>query len=117
MFDGADAAISTPQRPMTITPIQALFFMNSELVHETAGTWAKHLTEAQSNERARVEDAYRVAFGRRATAEEVTGAVQYLSSARKTLQEAGVPLAEREPQALASYLRVLLGSNEFLFVD
>jgi hypothetical protein len=117
MFDGADAAISTPQRPMTITPIQALFFMNSELVHETAGAWAKHLTEKHSNEEARVENAYRVAFGRRATAEEVTGASQYLSGARKTLQESGVPAAERESQALASYLRVLLGSNEFLFID
>jgi hypothetical protein len=117
MFDGADAAISTPQRPMTITPIQALFFMNSELVHETAGTWAKHLAEARSNERGQVEDAYRTAFGRAATAEEVSGAAQYLASARRVLQEAGVPAKELEPQALASYLRVLLGSNEFLFVE
>jgi hypothetical protein len=117
MFDGADAAISTAQRPMTITPIQALFFMNSELVHQTAATWAKHLAESQPGERARVENAYRLAFGRRAATEEVTGASQYLSRARKTLQESGVPAHEREPQALASYLRVLLGSNEFLFID
>jgi hypothetical protein len=47
----------------------------------------------------------------------LTGAARYLLSARKTLQESGVPAAGHEPQALASYLRVLLGSNEFLFVD
>jgi hypothetical protein len=117
MFDGADAAISTAQRPMTITPIQALFFMNSEMLHETAGTWAKHLLGALSREQARVESAYRTALARPATAEELTRASQYLATARKTLQQSGVAAAELEPQALASYLRVLLASNEFLFVD
>jgi hypothetical protein len=117
MFDGADAAISTAQRPLTITPIQALFFMNSEFVHETSFVWATRLMETQPDERRRIESAYRASLGRAATRDEAARASQYLDEARKALEDSGVAADEREPRALASYLRGLLGSNEFLFVD
>jgi hypothetical protein len=116
MFDGADAAIGTAVRPQTITPIQALFFMNSEFVHETTNTWADRLCAAQPDERRRLDSAYRAALGRPASKEELARAIQYISDARKTLAASGTPAA-REPQAFASYLRALLAGNEFLFVD
>ena len=91
MFDGADPAISTAQRPLTITPIQALFFMNSELVHQTAGIWAKHLTESQPSKRARWRTPIALLSDGAPTPEEVAGASQIFSSARKTLQECCLP--------------------------
>jgi Protein of unknown function (DUF1553)/Protein of unknown function (DUF1549)/Planctomycete cytochrome C len=117
MFDGADAAISTGLRPQTVTPIQALFFMNGELVHETAGTWAKRLIASQPNDQRRIESAYRTALGRAASKEELARAAQYIADARRVLQTTGVASGEQGSEALASYLRVLLASNEFLFVD
>jgi hypothetical protein len=117
MFDGADAAISTAVRAQTVTPIQALFFMNSELVQETAGVWAKRLIASQSNDRRRIESAYRTALARTASKEELGRASQYIADVRKTLQSSGVASADLGPQALASYLRALLSGNEFLFVD
>jgi hypothetical protein len=117
MFDGADAAISTASRPLTITPIQALFFMNSELVHETAGVWAKRLIAAQPNEQRRLESAYRTALGRTASKEEIASASQYIARVRKELQTSGAAKGEQQPEALASYLRALLAGNEFSFVD
>src|SRR5207302_8098315 len=112
MFDGADAAISTALRPQTITPIQALFFMNSELVHETAGVWAKRLIASQPNEQRRVESAYRTALGRTASKGELARATRYIAEASKLLQTSG----EQESKAFTSYLRALLASNEFLSV-
>ncbi len=109
LFDGADAAISTAQRPLTITPIQALFSMNSELVHQTARVWASKLMEFQAGERERVRAAYRTALGRVPTPEEVAAAQVYLAKAGR--------LAGGPSEALASYLRALLSSNEFLFVE
>ena len=106
LFDGADAAISTAQRPLTITPIQALFSMNSELTNETASLWAKSLLEAHPTDQRRVQAAYRTALGRAATAEEISRAHRYLAEARKL---GGAPLS--------SYLHALLSSNEFLFVE
>jgi hypothetical protein len=117
MFDGADAAISTAVRPQTITPIQALFFVNSELVHETADVWAKQLIASEPNEQRRLERAYRTALGRPASKKELTRARQYIADARKTLETSGPPNAEQELRAFASYLRALLAGNEFLFVD
>jgi Protein of unknown function (DUF1553) len=61
IFDGADAAISTAQRPLTITPIQALFSMNSELAHESAAAWARTLMREHSADRQRLHAAYRAA--------------------------------------------------------
>ena len=74
MFDGADAAISVARRPLTITPIQALFFMNSELLHSTAATWAKHLIDTHSRDDQRVATAFRTALGRPATRDELARA-------------------------------------------
>jgi len=117
MFDGADAAISTAARPLTITPIQALFFMNSEMVHETSGVITRRLIEMQPNEQRRIESAYRTALGRTASKEELARASQYIAGVRKELQNSGAAADEQGPDALASYLRALLAGNEFLFVD
>jgi len=102
---------------MTITPIQALFFMNSEMVYETAGAWARRLMESQPNEQRRLEAAYRTALGRMPTKEEIARASQYVAAARKELQSSGTDANELPAAALASYLRALLAGNEFSFVD
>ena len=106
LFDGADAAISTAQRPLTITPIQALFSMNSELTADAASLWAKALQAAYATDPLRLQAAYRTALGRTATAEEISRAGRYLAEARKL---GGAPLT--------SFLHALLSSNEFLFVE
>jgi mono/diheme cytochrome c family protein len=117
MFDGADAAISTAQRTQTVTPIQALFFMNGELVNETADVWTKRLMTTQRTQQRRLETVYRVALGRPVTKEELTRASAYMADARRAVQAEGVAAGEQDQAAFASYLRALLASNEFLFVD
>ena len=111
MFDGADPSLSTAVRPLTITPIQALFSMNSSFVYECADAWARRLMESSPDENRRIENAYRAAFGRSASVEELKRADQYLRDVRNTMAEA------QPSQALASYLRAIAGSNEFLFVE
>jgi hypothetical protein len=117
MFDGADAAIGTATRPLTITPIQALHFMNSEMVHTAATGLAKQVMKAQPSQRLQINSAYRAALGRPATAAEITRATAYIAKARETLKTSGTPTAELPAKSLASYLRVVLASNEFSFID
>ena len=64
MFDGADPALSTASRSLTITPIQALFSMNSEFVHRASNSWANKLMESGKDESTRVREAFRVVLGR-----------------------------------------------------
>jgi hypothetical protein len=71
----------------------------------------------QPTEQRRLETAYRVAFGRPVTKEEVTRASEYIADARKAVQAERVAAGQQDQAAFASYLRALLASNEFLFVD
>ena len=99
LFDGPDPNASTPIRDVTIVPTQALFFLNDPFVHASAEKLAARLATA-STDRDKLETAYRVLFGRSPNADQIADAAEFL----------------RE-NSWPAYCRVLLSSNEFLFVD
>jgi hypothetical protein len=117
IFDGADPNSSTAERLISTTPIQALFVMNSPLVHEQAERFAARLIGAQPDSRKRIDLAYQTAFGRPATAEEIQRGESYLRRCQEKLKETSNPEHQLPHKAWASYVRVLLSSNEFIFVD
>src|SRR5262249_47539876 len=117
VFDGADPNVTTAIRPLTTTALQALFLMNDPFVHERAASWAARLESFASQDRLRIDRAYREAFARTATPSEVELGEEYLRTCRAALADAGVAEAERPHAAWASYARVLLSSNEFVFLD
>jgi hypothetical protein len=117
-FDGADTNASTGQRPISTTAIQALFAMNDPLMHEVAEKFAARVMAAGSaDDAARIDQAYRLAYGRPPAADEVQLGRDYLRQMTAKLKSAGTPDRELERAAWASYARVILGSNEFVFVD
>ncbi len=101
VFDGPDNNIGTAARMTTTTPIQALFSMNSKIVHCAADGWARRLTALSDADHTRVEIAHREAFGRPIAPDERKRSQRYLL----------------DTGSLTSYLRVLLATNEFLFVE
>jgi hypothetical protein len=117
VFDGADPNVTTPDRPLSTTALQALFLMNDPFVHDQADRLAVRVGMAFGDEPDRIDYAYRLALGRHATSEEVLAGQSYLRECRQRLKEAGLPWDRQPRAALASYARVLLSSNEFLFVD
>jgi hypothetical protein len=99
-LDCADPNLNVPVRNTTLTALQALALLNNPFMVKQAEYFARRL-EAASRDRGRqVELAYRLAFGRPPTAEE-----------RATVS------AYARRHGLANACRVLLNSNEFLFVD
>jgi hypothetical protein len=117
IFDGADTNATTAGRSLSTTPVQALFLMNDKLAHETADKLAVRVGLAFGQDDKRIDYAHRLCFGRPATAEDVELGVQYLRTCAEQLNSAGVPWDEQQRAALASYARVLLSSNEFLYVN
>src|SRR5262249_41594737 len=104
-------------RPASITALQALAVMNNEFIQTQADGFAVRVGMAFTDTPARIRYAYRLALGRSPTPAEVAESVNYLAKARAALTESSLP-AERQPRAaLASYLHVLLASDEFFFVD
>jgi hypothetical protein len=115
LFDGADPNATTAERPTTTVPTQALFFLNDPFVHRSAQAWANRLLLAEADESKCIERACRGTLGRSATQAERAEAISFLSDYRGELERSGSPNAKLE--SLAAYLRVLMGSNEFLHVD
>ena len=117
IFDGADTNAATGERMLSTTPLQALFMMNDPFVHKQADAFAVRVGLAFSDDAQRIDYAYRLAFGRKPTAAEVEKGLRYLRDIRPDLASVKVEEEVQTRAALASYLRVLLSSSEFIFVD
>jgi hypothetical protein len=115
-FDGADTNAVTGLRRTDTPPQQALFMLNAEFAHRQARLLADRLAkEAGPSAEGRVRSAYLLALDRPATSAEVEEALAFVRSLREPLKRANVKDVERS--AWASYLRVLLSGNEFMFVE
>ncbi|HVU86852.1 MAG TPA: DUF1553 domain-containing protein [Pirellulales bacterium] len=118
MFDFASPDVSTPQRPTTTVPQQALFGMNAPFVLEQA----RHLAArpevaAATDPAAKVQALYQAALGRWAEADEVQLGVQFLAHVQPAAT-AGAPVDQAARLSpWEQYAQALLLSNEFMFVD
>jgi hypothetical protein len=117
VFDGADSNATTDGRAQSVTPVQALFLMNSPFLHDQSERFAVRVGMAYDTLQGRIDYAFRLAYGRAPRLEEIREAQNYLRRTRLELQAGGAPVDQLNQKALASYLRVVMSSNEFLYVD
>ena len=115
LFDGADPNASTAQRVITTVPTQALYMLNSPFFHRQCADFARHLYTEHASGQQRLEVAYQMAYARPPTSEEVLRAEQFLSRYREKLTTGTAQ--DRALRAWSAYARILLASNEFLYVD
>jgi hypothetical protein len=111
-FDGADTNATTAVRPVSNTPLQALWMMNAQFAHEQAAALAERVTRDFPDETARLSHLSELILGRPAEPDEISTAREYLARLQSAL-----PAGQPPQTALASYCRVLLGSNEFVFLE
>ncbi len=116
-FDGADPNVSTAERTGSITPLQALYMMNSEFVHERSKHFADSVIAAAPDDGRRLKLAFESAFARPPTHEEARQALEYFRLSRQKLEAAGVTTGQLTREAWASFLRGVLASNEFIYID
>jgi hypothetical protein len=112
-FDGADANATTPARDTSVTTLQALYLMNDEFVHQQAGKFAERLLRDRADDSTRLELAFELVLGRAPTTEERVQSGQYLQTLADRLKDSNGSAKE----VWASYARVLLRLNEFLYID
>jgi cytochrome c553 len=117
VFDGADTNMTVGERPLSTTPLQALYLMNNPFVHEQADQFALRVGMAYDTMPERVNYAFQLSYGRSAKPEEVREAIAYIEKTKVNFQTLNIPREKYTRMALASYCRVLLSSNEFLYVD
>ena len=102
LFDFPNPNSSTPQRMMTNTPLQGLFFLNSDLVMRLSEALSSRLQREAQDEKARIRLAYRLLFGRQPTREEM---------------QMGQEFVHNGTDLWPHYSQVLLSSNEFLYLN
>lgn len=111
-FDFASPDSSSPGRPQTTVPQQALFFMNSPfLVHHVHQLLARPEVQSVADDRSRLQSLYRLAFARDPSPEESELALTFLA------QEHALPQTTEQLNPWAKLTQALLQSNEFVFVD
>jgi hypothetical protein len=115
LFDGADPNASTAIRRTTTVPSQALFFLNDPMVHREAENLARLARTHETAESAQAAWVFRRILRRSPEAAERADIVGFLAQYRNALKSPGSP--DASVQALSAWIRVLLGSNEFLTVD
>ncbi|HEX4147682.1 MAG TPA: PSD1 and planctomycete cytochrome C domain-containing protein, partial [Pirellulales bacterium] len=116
LFDAADPKVTTPLRPESTTSLQALFMMNSGLVDAQAEKLCQRSAQF-ADDQDRIRHLYRLLFARWPSGMEVEEARSFLAECRQRLTVAGFGPARVSPAAWTSYCRVLLASNEFVFID
>jgi len=117
VWDGADTNATTPQRPVSTTPVQALFMLNDPFVHKQADLFAVRIGMAFGDDVRRITLGYELAFGRPPSKEELRIGIDYLRRVADELKSTAVPVEQQPRAALGSYCRMLFSSSEFLFVD
>lgn len=116
VFDSASPDVSTPQRPQTTVPQQALFGMNSPFVIEQA----KHLSQyslqvAGEAPQDRVRLLYEQAFARQPNEQEAKAALAFVSELDVSQAE---PTSENSDfDQWDKLAQILLMTNEFMFID
>lgn len=116
-FNGPNTSASTAIRDRSTVPLQALFMANSELVEEQSRGLAKLLMAAEADPQRRVQLAYQRVYLRSPNDRELERATNFIDEDCQLLAEEGVPADQRPLLAWASFARILLTSNEFLFVE
>jgi hypothetical protein len=119
VFDFPDPSTANGQRVSTTVAAQALFLMNGELVREqTRHMAAGLLARGDPDEVARVAAAYQSVFGRAPSGAEISRALDFTRRleaqwAVEKVADAG----ERRLRAWQGLCRVLVSTNEFLYVE
>ncbi|MXY68198.1 MAG: DUF1553 domain-containing protein [Acidobacteriia bacterium] len=113
LFDFADPSASIAARPRTSVAPQGLYFMNSDFVQERARALASRLLQLEGiDDSARIEKAYWTTLTRTPESQEVSEMLDYI--AEYPVRDNA---ADKRLERWQSLCRLLLGSNEFNYVN
>lgn len=121
LFDGANSNLIVPRRTSSVSPLQALFLMNSDHVKASTERIAARLA-GLPNDSQRIRQAFLLLYGREPSPEEIDQGEMFLrewddagDDEQREQPRQGTP--PEDPARWQAYLQVMLLANEFLYVD
>ena len=117
-FDFADPSVLSGKRASTTVAPQALFMMNSELVSaQTKALAARLLADANLDDTQRLRQLFELSYARPATQAETERALDYVTRYAAGQQARKQSAEESRLRAWQSLCRVVIASNEFVYVE
>ena len=117
-FDFADPSVLAGKRASTTVAPQALFMMNGDLIMRESQRMAEHLLARQGgDDAARVRDVYIRVFGREPAREEINQCIDFVQRYQAALTEENDPAPNPRVRAWQGLCKMLIASNEFVFVE
>jgi hypothetical protein len=112
LYDFPPPTAHNPGRTATTTPLQQLFVLNGDFFQQQAARLVELVLRDEADREERVQRLYEILFQRSASAEELRLARAFLDVETSVKSPPGA-----QHQRWVEYCHVLLGSNEFMFVD
>jgi hypothetical protein len=109
LFDVADSTAIVPKRIVSTVAPQALFLLNHPFVTEQTKALAKRIQATPNDDKARIEYAYLLLYGRLPLEVESKVGLDFLAHDAKDHDKVGLLWQE--------YCQILLCTNEFLYLD
>jgi mono/diheme cytochrome c family protein len=117
LFDGPNTNVSTEQRTSSLTPLQALYFMNGDLPKRCATSLAERLFSNGLAENPKIDQAFLIVYGRPAALEERVRIARFLRTVWDAYVTHGMTAKEANQKAFAELIQSVFASNEFMFVE
>lgn len=115
LFDAADPALITSERPRTTVPSQGLFLMNNEMVLRAADATANLLLKTSDSEAKRIQNAFARCYSRQPTTMEQSGAEAFLKAYRAQIAKDRNPGQQEESEVWSAFCQALFASAEFQY--
>jgi hypothetical protein len=116
LFDAPDALGGMDKRPTTTVAPQALMILNSDVVRGYAEAFARRIAPGEDETLAEaVRSGYRRALARPPTEKELERSLAFLQQQIASYRDEG--RADARELALADFCQVLMGVNEFIYID
>ena len=136
LFDGADANTSTAQRNSSLTPLQALYFLNAAFPKRCADHLAELLDDGQPggdgvktdkvstkassdrhDERSELDRAFLIVYGRFPDKGEQERSMQFVADVAAKYMTSGADPVKARQQAMSHLIQAMFSSNEFMFIE
>ncbi|WP_263373863.1 PSD1 and planctomycete cytochrome C domain-containing protein [Granulicella aggregans] len=117
LFDGADPNASTEQRTSSLTPLQALYFMNASFPRRCSDNLATQWTEAKVADPKMIEEAFMTIYGRPAQRVELDRSEEFLKRATALYISRSDTPDIAHKKAVSNFVQAMFSTNEFMFIE
>ncbi len=116
-FDGADPNASTSSRDSSVTAVQSLYLLNGEFLQQQADKLAARILMLSDDHDQRISAAFELMVGRPPLDSEYQSVTQWMREMDGRLHESEESSDVREHETWTAFIRSILRTNEFLYVD